>query len=537
VEYNLLEQPWIPVRLADGRYQDVGLRDVFALAPQIRAISDPSPLVAAALYRLLLAVAHRVLNGPASVEEWAALWDAGAFPLAAVDAYFARVRDRFDLFHPERPFYQTSALAPFTPAPLSRLIHDVASGNNQTLFDHTTDRHAPTLSPAQAARYLVAHQAFAVGGTLAHEPGRQQDKYSKAAPLLKCAVVVVRGPSLARTLILNLHRYNTTDAEPFAATPDDCPAWERDVPTVVEQRCPTGYLDLLTWQSRRILLCPTPQADGTAAVTGVVIMNGASFASNVLNRDVETMAAFRTVKRPSDDLFPPLGFREDRALWRDSLALFEATGTEYARPRLLSWLSTLVDMAVLSRADVMHLDIFGICTDRARLVLWRHERLPLPLDILGDADLIGALKTALEKAARGAEALSRAVWMAARLLIAPESTLPGGRMPPRQEVADVAASMGASNAYWARLEVPFKQFVLRVHQAGSEAAAQASAESPLGQWVETVSRTAREAFDEATRELTDAGRELKAVTIAARVLRAALRDEVALPRAETTEGA
>src|SRR5437763_11916675 len=117
MEYNLLEQPWIPVRLADGRYQDVGLRDVFALAPQIRAISDPSPLVAAALYRLLLAVAHRVLTGPASVEEWAALWDAGVFPMEAVDAYLARVRDRFDLFHPERPFYQTGALAPYTRAP------------------------------------------------------------------------------------------------------------------------------------------------------------------------------------------------------------------------------------------------------------------------------------------------------------------------------------------------------------------------------------------------------------------------------------
>jgi CRISPR system Cascade subunit CasA len=310
------------------------------------------------------------------------------------------------------------------------------------------------------------------------------------------------------------------------------------VPTIVEQRRPMGYLDLLTWQSRRILLCPTPHADGTAAVTGVVIMNGASFASNVLNRDVETMAAFRRVRRPSgDDPFPPLGFREDRALWRDSLALFETTGTEYARPRLLSWLSTLVDTEVLSRADVMHLDIFGLCTDRARLVLWRHERLPLPLDILGDAALIGTLKTALEKAARGAEALSRAVWMAARLLVAPASTLHGGCTPPAEEVADVAASMGARHAYWARLEVPFKQFVLWVHQMGSEAAAQVSPASPLGQWVETVSRTAREAFDEATRELTDGGRELKAVTIAARVLGAALRDEVALPRAETTEGA
>jgi CRISPR system Cascade subunit CasA len=156
--YNLLEQPWIPVRLAHGRYQDVGLRDVFALAPHIRAIGDPSPLVTAALYRLLLAVAHRAMTGPASVEEWAALWAVGAFPMEAIDAYVARVRDRFDLFHSERPFYQTSALAPytrapFTPAPVSRLIHDVASGNNQTLFDHTTDRHAPTLSPAQAARY------------------------------------------------------------------------------------------------------------------------------------------------------------------------------------------------------------------------------------------------------------------------------------------------------------------------------------------------------------------------------------------------
>ena len=37
---------------------------------------------------------------------------------------------------------------------------------------------------------------------------------------------------------------------------DDVPAWELDQENVAIDRQPKGYLDLLTWQSRRIKLIP-----------------------------------------------------------------------------------------------------------------------------------------------------------------------------------------------------------------------------------------------------------------------------------------
>ena len=43
-------------------------------------------------------------------------------------------------------------------------------------------------------------------------------------------------------------------------------AWEREAETVKDERRPDGYLDLLTWQSRRILLIPEEDDCGNTVV-------------------------------------------------------------------------------------------------------------------------------------------------------------------------------------------------------------------------------------------------------------------------------
>jgi CRISPR system Cascade subunit CasA len=67
--FNLLDQSWIPVRMLDGRDQLLGVRATLRHAREIAAIEDASPLVVAALYRLLLAVLYRALQGPNSFDE------------------------------------------------------------------------------------------------------------------------------------------------------------------------------------------------------------------------------------------------------------------------------------------------------------------------------------------------------------------------------------------------------------------------------------------------------------------------------------
>src|SRR3712207_4637964 len=107
--FNLISEPWIPCRNVDGQMEERSLRDALTRAHELRELWDPSPLVTVTLHRLLLAVLHRCF-GPANKEAWRALWQAGRFDTGGLDSYFREYRDRFGLFHPERPFYQVTRM-------------------------------------------------------------------------------------------------------------------------------------------------------------------------------------------------------------------------------------------------------------------------------------------------------------------------------------------------------------------------------------------------------------------------------------------
>ena len=110
--FNLLYDPWIPVRpQGGGPVREVGLRELLLRARDFGRIDDPSPLVTVALLRLSLALLHRALNGPQRIED-AAGWFLHGFPAERLGTYFAEWEDRFDLFHPERPFWQVRGLTP-----------------------------------------------------------------------------------------------------------------------------------------------------------------------------------------------------------------------------------------------------------------------------------------------------------------------------------------------------------------------------------------------------------------------------------------
>lgn len=82
VTFNLVDEPWIPCVTADGASIELGLLDTLTRAHELREMADPSPLVTVALHRLLLAIVHRLLDGPASYDAWCAVWNAGQFDSA-----------------------------------------------------------------------------------------------------------------------------------------------------------------------------------------------------------------------------------------------------------------------------------------------------------------------------------------------------------------------------------------------------------------------------------------------------------------------
>ncbi len=195
--FNLVASPWIPCVTLHGDTVHLGLMDALLRSHELREIADPSPLIVASLHRLALAILHRVF-GPANRAAWGELWRAGRWPEKPLQRYFDQWYERFDLFHPEHPFFQ----APDERVKPKSVLHLIYStGNNPTLFSHETDEQAKALSAAEAARALLASQTFHIAGLSGLE-----EKFTDA-PWTRGVCFLVQGETLFQTLALNLIRY------------------------------------------------------------------------------------------------------------------------------------------------------------------------------------------------------------------------------------------------------------------------------------------------------------------------------------------
>lgn len=261
--FDLTERPWILCRLRDGSTVSLGLLDLFLRAPEIEGIVGGDPLEEGALYRFLVVVAHRILQGPVSSAQWEDLWDRGAFDPPGVREYFRVWKDRFDLFHREFPFFQHPGCGDVEANSATVMAHSLASGNNAVLFDHHEDGVSVRWSPATAARKLLVAQGYSLGGLGPSYKGSRQQFYQ--APLVPGALVILRGDNLFQTVMLNLLVLGKDHPLPGSGSASDLPLWEQDPRPFRpgEERVPKGYLDYMTWQARLVQILP--EEDGTVA--------------------------------------------------------------------------------------------------------------------------------------------------------------------------------------------------------------------------------------------------------------------------------
>lgn len=487
MSFNLVHEQWIPCLTRDNEYVELSLLDVLTAPDQVREIVDSSPLVTIALHRLLLAILHRALVGPRDEDEWSRWWQQGCWPIDPVHDYLCRWQHRFDLFDHNRPFYQHPGVDRRYEAESARLATEFASSfNAPLLFDHH-DPDQVALTPAQAARYLIAYQSFAPGGLLS---GRTPaDRSSKAAPLCNVAVCLGKGESLARTLLLNLvpPAFRGSYEPPGVNCTDDQPAWERDTLPSDQPRWPCGYLDYLTWQARRVLLLPEVRG-GTVVVPRSVIMRGESFPEGFEQRQLETMVPFR---RDPKRGWLPIGFQQDRALWRDSLALTQTVAhgePDLQSPQLVRWWAHLFRNGLLPRA-VVPLDVGGLVPDQAKPEFWRYERFPLPLQLLDDLEALEWLAQFLQLAEAAAHALLRVL-----------RGLALGFGVVNKQVTSFVSSLGAERAFWSALEPTFYPLFHRLAQPGADCVALCA------EWLKHVRLASWAAFRVAADALQRAGR-------------------------------
>lgn len=487
--YDLLTAPWIPCLDHAGRAVCLGLRDVVLRAHDMRGIRGETPLVTAATYRLLLALLHRVY-GPPDMEAWEAMWAAGRWPPAPLDHYLQRWQGRFDLFHPEYPFLQqrdqrvslrsVTVLLPTADA-------------RDTLFEHHLDEDRLRVSPARAATLLLATRLYDLSG--ACHP--QQKLYFSDGPLGRSIAFALQGTTLFYTLMLNLAAYPDDTLEPLPG--DDRPAWECDDPLRPVRTQPLGRLDALTWPSRRIWLRP----EGPTSAPEVELVT----ISPGLPLDDTYRDPMKHYYVQEESGHVPLGWREERALWRDSASLLQLNPVSVRPVLALEWAAALAREHRL-QPGVYSLSAFGMLTEpgRDKTHTYLAASLPIASDYVANSDYVDILSEAVQLAELTASVLQRAARDLASQIIWPDQSREQisillGKKANKDRVKRLTSEWAVGRGYWPQLELSFMRLLEGLP---------GNPDLCRGEWLAVLRERAYAAFDRVSRPLQIAPRNLKA---------------------------
>lgn len=497
-EFNLLDEPWIPCVDRDWRQLAYGIRETLLQAHDLREICDGSPLVTAAIHRLLLAILYRANEGPTSFEEWKVLYTRGRFDSATVDSYLDRWQERFDIFSSAHPFYQMANLETRTAVPVRRLATECASGNNATLFNHNDDASEASWTHAEVARQLIACQAFALGfgksGNATIDGSEERLPYSADAIALRGMNIWLQGASLFETLSINL---TPTEDESI-------PPWELEKPNAYRDRlkgkdrrtvAAIGAIDRLTWQSRLVRLIP----DGER-VSSIYYTQGRSADKSA----GDPMKSYRLNK---SDGIVALPLSAGRAAWRDihSILTIPSARSTGKSPEAFNLIARARDADVLQEAKPFDVHVVGLATapnKAGKFLLWRHDRMPIHSSLVSDDELIGRLRLLLQNAERAAMEASARTRRLCRFFLAPECESPGGVQPDSKAVSHLIDSLDPRPMYWARLEQHFYS-LLECLPKDRDAASRV--------WRTRIKQEAQSALEESIKMLGTSARAVQAI--------------------------
>lgn len=415
ISFNLLEEPWIPCEMKSKESKLLSIKNVLFQAREILDITSDNPLIVVSIYRLLLAILHRNF-GPKNRNGWKEIYEEGKWDKNVLEEYFKKWEHRFELFNePENRFYQMDISETIkNETPIRKLNLALSSGHNTSLFDHNWDSEITPLSIENVAQILVAFQNFAVGG------GKSVPYNYSHAPLISSIIALLKGNDLFETLMLNFIRYD--QKHPFEKSEDheDIPFWERDKKLLSEDkdgRFPYGYLDYLTWQSRRIWLVPILY-DGNIKVKYVYLAQGEKVKQE-WNWDPQMV-----YKVNKENKTLPLKLDPDRHVWRDAESLLRINDSDSKNrsPAAINWVSTLTQTGIIDLSRRYNLEIYGLCNDpkkAAKIISWHRSHIPLPLKLLEDQSLIDNVKTFIGKCEKIEQILSKTIQLFAREYLFP----------------------------------------------------------------------------------------------------------------------
>lgn len=357
IEFNLLDEKWILARKSDCTVDELSLTDALLKSHEYVELAGELPTQNVSILRLMLAVLHTVFSRYSPQGEpsplydsddaeyrWKELWNADRLPEKPIRDYLASVHDRFWLFHPDRPFYQTEAAKIGTEYTASKLNGAVSeSGNKIRLFCGCTGVQKSELSYSEAARWLLYVNNY---DDTSSKPKGKNLPSPGAGWLGKLGLITIWGNNLFETLVYNLillnHKRNFSEV-----WGPECPAWEPDVPNTAERAeipMPDNLSELYTLQSRRLWL----NRDDNEKVIGYNLLGGDFFEK--VDAFIEPMTVWSKVKgnERAGEKFQPRRHDSSVQMWREFSYAFETAAGNHI-PGVVLWTKYIKQMLPESR--------------------------------------------------------------------------------------------------------------------------------------------------------------------------------------------
>ena len=348
-----------------GRRQAVSMLDLYKNAHNYKALTGELPTQDIAILRMLLAVIYAVFikidatgrcvapdKVPDMFQLWKSLWGRGNFQYEKIEQYLKFYEDRFFLFHPETPFFQVAGLRTKDgdTNPVTQIIADVPSRAVKRFFSNRLGREVGQLNFDEAARWLINLHAWDYAGKKASTVGGDPNG-GGTGWLGKLGVVYLTGNSVFETLLLNMVLVDDNTIIPLGSP---CWAYDSKTPAKANVR-PRGFVDLLTWQSRRVLLF-----ENEGVVDGVLSSYGDVFDKE--NTFEEQMSGWHISSEPSlKDKYIPNTLNRERSIWRDLSSLLPFTSENIAniQPGVVRWRGSLQAENAVD-VDAVNIAVVGI---------------------------------------------------------------------------------------------------------------------------------------------------------------------------------
>jgi CRISPR system Cascade subunit CasA len=304
--------------------------------------------------------------------------------------------------------------------------------------------------------------------------------------------VWLQGETLFHTLLVNTSFFGDSSL----------PSWEMEDPHVNRDKSEQhGVVDILTWQSRLIKLI---------ANEGKV--ESMFFTQGRLTNKEDAKDPMKVYIKTKEG-YSPLSLKESKAVWRDYHTIFMARNPESGekRPECFNLVSRAIDNGVIAESESFVTHVSGLATvegKAGKFVLWRHERLPLPV-VLMKPDFLEVLCSMLKKAETAAKGLRE------RMRGILTSYLEYEKGPANwEELNDLLRSLDPLPQYWARLEPGFYDLLRALPQDWDYLYGGWKDEKDLKAgraWLERIKTEAQRAIEDSVRMLGNTARAIRAI--------------------------